>query len=212
MGFVAQWREIESSLPEAWGEASLSVSLSDPGRADRAAALLGPLAPGRSGHRLRLTVATSGGSSPGGLVRALERLDGEGIRGSLDLVGTAEAAPARDERREGLAASWSRQLAGLPADWSHLQGQVDLTSTDHLERAALLLSPLNPSRFDDAPSFRFRCARSFGYGVSAAMARRCFERLDEEPIRGGVSVLRVVSDSDPVETQGPVWYVGGRAV
>jgi len=44
------------------------------------------------------------------------------------------------------------------------------------------------------------------------MTRRCFERLDEEGIRGRVAVLRALSDTRPVQTQGPVWYVGGRSV
>jgi hypothetical protein len=44
------------------------------------------------------------------------------------------------------------------------------------------------------------------------MARRCLQRLDEERIRGAVRVLRALSDTRPVQTQGPVWYVGGRSV
>jgi hypothetical protein len=44
------------------------------------------------------------------------------------------------------------------------------------------------------------------------MTRRCFERLDDEEIRGSVRVLRALSDTQPVQTQGPVWYVGGRSV
>jgi hypothetical protein len=44
------------------------------------------------------------------------------------------------------------------------------------------------------------------------MARRCFERLDEEGIRGELRVLHALSDTRPVQTQGPVWYLGGRSV
>jgi hypothetical protein len=44
------------------------------------------------------------------------------------------------------------------------------------------------------------------------MARRCFERLDDEGIHGELHILRVLCDTDNVATQGPVWYVGGRAV
>jgi hypothetical protein len=44
------------------------------------------------------------------------------------------------------------------------------------------------------------------------MARRCFERLDADGIRGGVRVLWALSDTRPVQTQGPVWYSGGRSV
>jgi hypothetical protein len=44
------------------------------------------------------------------------------------------------------------------------------------------------------------------------MARRCFERCDGESIRGSVSVLRALSDTKLVQTQGPVWIMGGRTV
>jgi hypothetical protein len=44
------------------------------------------------------------------------------------------------------------------------------------------------------------------------MVRRSLERLDERGIDGTVTPLRVLSDSKPVATQGPVWYVGGKAV
>jgi hypothetical protein len=44
------------------------------------------------------------------------------------------------------------------------------------------------------------------------MTRRCLERLDEEGIPGQLRILRALSDTDPVYTQGPVWYVEGKAV
>jgi hypothetical protein len=44
------------------------------------------------------------------------------------------------------------------------------------------------------------------------MVRRCLARLDERGITGSVEVLRALSDTRPVYTQGPVWYVGGKAV
>jgi hypothetical protein len=89
---------------------------------------------------------------------------------------------------------------------------VRFDSTDYVERGALLLSPVNPSRYGGKPGFRFRTARRFGYGVSPGMARRSLERLDAEDIRGSVRILRALSDTRPAQTQGPVWYLGGRAV
>ena len=103
-------------------------------------------------------------------------------------------------------------VAVLPPDWSDLYCEVELTSTDYLERAALLMAPANPARYGGKPGFRFRCSRVFGYGVDDAMARRCLARLDEGGIRGTFQILRALSDTHPVQTQGPVWYVGGRAV
>ena len=87
-----------------------------------------------------------------------------------------------------------------------------VVSTDWLERAALLLAPANPARYGGKPAFRFRAARRFGYGVSPEMLRRCLERLDEARIRGELRILRVLSDTELVATQGPVWYIEGRAV
>jgi hypothetical protein len=208
-----QWREIQQRLPERWSDARLDLTVLDAGRSDRAAALLGPLAPGRNRNRLRFVVARSGGgSSPDGVARALARLDEEGIEGELRLVASGEAAERVPAAAPSLAGSWAAELEALPADWSDIYAELELDSTDYLDRGALLCAPLNPTRFGDKPAFRFRCASSFGYGASAGMVRRCLERLDEEGIRGDVTILRVLSDTKPVGTQGPVWYVGGKAV
>ncbi len=61
-------------------------------------------------------------------------------------------------------------------------------------------------------AFRFRSARRFGYGAAEPVVRRCLERLDEAGIPGTVRILHVFSDTNPVGTQGPVWFVGGRNV
>jgi hypothetical protein len=44
------------------------------------------------------------------------------------------------------------------------------------------------------------------------MVRRCLSRLGEQEIPGEVRILRSLSDTNPVGTQGPVWYVGGKVV
>src|SRR5207248_3703951 len=95
-----------------------------------------------------------------------------------------------------------QELAALPAHSRYLYIEVELFSSDYLERAALLLAPLNPARYGGKPGFRCRVARRFGYGGSPEMTLRCFERLDEEGIRGRVTVLRALSDTRPVQTQG----------
>ena len=38
------------------------------------------------------------------------------------------------------------------------------------------------------------------------------KRVDQEEIRGELKILRVLADTHPVATQGPVWYVEGRSV
>jgi hypothetical protein len=186
------------------------------GELPRAAALLGPAAPGRTDAGLRLSVLRAGGGvGPDQAAKLFGLLDDERIGGTLalDRVGerpepAADAAP----RHVSLAAAWRSALAGLPADWSDLQCELQLTSTDHLDRGALLTAPLNPVRMPGRSAFRFRLARRFGYGASPEMAERCFERLDEDGIPGRLEILRVLSDTHNVATQGPVWRVGGKAV
>ena len=142
----------------------------------------------------------------------LARLDAERIAGKLELLGADELPEAPVPLRPSLAAAWDAELAKLPPDWSDLYCEVRLTSTDYLERAALLMAPVNPARYGGETGFRFRVARTFGYGASSEMTRRCLERLDEAGIRGSLGILRVLCNTYPNATQGPVWYVGGRSV
>ena len=213
VSLVGQWQEIANALPESWGDARLRLTVEDAGDCDRAAGLLGPLNPGRREKVLRFFAARHGAGPSAGLVeRLLQRLDREGIRGKLELVGAGEAEPEPVIHRSTLAGSWDAALAALPPDWSDLYAELELVSTDWLERAALLMAPVNPARYGGKPGFRFRAARQFGYGASPEMTRRCLERVDDEGIRGELHILRVLSDTDPVATQGPVWYVEGRSV
>jgi hypothetical protein len=213
VSFVSQWNAIARDLPRDWSEADLRATIEHDGEVDRAAALLGPVSPGRSGRQFRLFSSRRGpGLGPEALARALGRLDRERIWGRLELVANETARTEPEAQPPSSAASWDEALATLPPDWSDLLAEIELTSTDHLERAALLISPMNPSRVDDKPVFRFRVARRSGYGVSPTMARRSLERLDAERIPAELRVLRVLSDTDNVQTQGPVWRVEGAAV
>jgi hypothetical protein len=210
---VEQFNAIERELPDRWASARLRLDVADDGRCDRAAALLGPANPGRRGKHIRLTAARRGaGTGPEAVRRLLRRLDEEGIAGDLALVGADEAQVEVLRVRPRLADAWVNAVAALPPDWSDLYGEVRLDSTDFLERAALLLSPLNPARYGGPTGFRFRGARRFGYGTAPQVVARCLERCDEEGITGEVEILRVLSDTAPVATQGPVWHVGGRTV
>jgi hypothetical protein len=211
-----QWRRIEGSLPDDWAEARLLLRVPDSTKLDRAAALLAPLNAGRTADGLRFSCSRRGpGALPDLMARLLARLDREGIQGTLELVDrtTAEPEPVTVQApRAQLADAWDAEVDGLPSDWSDVYAEVELTSTDFLERAALLIAPLNPARHDRSPVFRFRSARRSGYGASPEMARRCFERLDAEGITGEVRIVHSLADTHHVSTQGPVWYVGGRSV
>jgi hypothetical protein len=208
-----QWNGIESRLDPRWNEARLALTVDDETRAERAAALLGPAAPGRSGATIRFSATRGGdGVGPEAVRRLLRRMDNEGIGGTLALASASDAPPVATVARETLAGDWDAALAQLPTDWSDVLCEVALTSSDDLDPAALELGPLNPLATADTLAYRFRVASTFGYGASAGMVRRCLARLDEAHIPGRVRVLRVLSDTHPVGTQGPVWYIGGKAV
>jgi hypothetical protein len=168
----------------------------------------------RHGTEVRFsTERRGGGASPDTVARALRRIDREGLVGELKLVSSSTAEPeARQRARASLAAAWAAEPEKLPPDWSDVYAELELDSTDYLDRTALLVAPLNPARVDDRAAFRFRVARSFGYGASPQMLGRCLERLDEAGITGELRILYVLSDTKPVATQGPVWYVGGKVV
>ncbi len=212
MQFADQWQELETALPEGWTSARVSVAVAEDADADRVALILASLAPGRTGTSFRLQVSPA--RNPEGIFR---RLDRESIRGRVDLIGTDAGpveTPALEPRhtQAQLASQWNELVGDLPPDWSEAYAEVELDSTDFLSRAALLLAPVNPSRYGGPAVLRFRSARQAGYGVAPEMAGRCFERADAERITGTVRVLRVVSHSSHVSTQGPVWRVGGRSV
>jgi hypothetical protein len=213
MGLAEQWNAIEQGLDPRWSDARLDLVVGDEAQRNRAAALLAPAGPGLMGKAIRFFVARGGaGVGPEAARRLLRRIDDERISGTLSLVASGEAPPEPVISRASLAAEWDAALQALPADWSDLLCELELTSSDHIERAALLVAPLNPIQGTGRPGFHFRCAASFGYGASAGMARRCLARLDEARIPGEVRVLRALSDTHPVATQGPVWYIGGKAV
>jgi hypothetical protein len=213
LALVGRFNEIERELPNDWADARLVLTVADDARCDRAAALLGPANPGRRGKTIRFAAVRRGaGVGPEAVRRLLRRLDTEGIVGDLELAGVHKAVAAEVELRAGLREQWEHALAELPSDWSDVYAEVRFSSTDYLEPGALLLSPVNPSAYGGPGALRFRCARRFGYGVSPEMAARCFERCDDERITGEIEILRALSDTYPVGTQGPVWVVGGRSV
>jgi hypothetical protein len=185
----------------------------DESRAERALALLGPAGPGRSGREIRFYAVRNGSIGPEAIRRMLRRIDAEGVEGTLTLVSAGEAPPEPVVSRATLAAEWDAVAATLPADWSDLLCELELTSSDHVDQAALLTAPVNPFQSGlGKPGFRFRVARTFGYGASPGMVRRCLARLDGAHIPGEVRIVRVLSDSHPVGTQGPVWMIGGKTV
>ncbi|HEV8688118.1 MAG TPA: hypothetical protein VGQ84_12640 [Gaiellaceae bacterium] len=216
MPLADDFRASLRTLPDDWPEARFTLIFEDEQRAARAASLLGVINAVRRRNEVLFSTTRHGpGSSPETVARALRRVDRERLGGELKLVSTAsaDAEPVSESRaRRSLAADWNAEIEKVPPDWTDLYAELELASTDYLDGAALRLAPLNPSRVDTRPAFRFRAARSFGYGASPQMVRRCLERLDEAGITGDLRILYVLSDTKPVATQGPVWYVGGKVV
>jgi len=213
VGLAEKWWEIEHSLPSGWTDAHISLLMHGERYASRAAELLTPANPVRRGLRISFYTAPHGaGVGPKAVARLLTRLDVEGLPGELTLV-SADAPEARAAAETvWLADAWKALVAELPEDWSDVYAELALDSSDYLQPAALATAPLNPARWGGENAFRFRAARRFGYGASPDMVRRCMERLDERGITGSVRILWALADTQPVGTQGPVWYVGGRPV
>jgi hypothetical protein len=219
---VRQWNDLVRRLPAGWVDAQVRFHPRDPAHLDRAATLLGPLGATRStGASIAFRVASDGsGPSAAMAERLFDRVGLENIAGTIELTSSTAAAPAAEPAKapapapvvQHLPESWDAALATLPADWSDLLGEIELGSSDYLERAALFLSPVNPRRDGARFALRFRCARRAGYGASPGMVRRCLERCDESGILGTARVLRVLSDTQPVLTQGPVWQISGQTV
>jgi hypothetical protein len=219
MKLVDQWRTIEDGLPSGWEDVRLTLTTEQPVDLPRAAQVLGSINVGKVGSALVFQVRRAGGpQGPQAAKRLFERLDRDRTWCQLEQshVRVADTTAAVPDPRAAppavpVAVSWDAALAPLPTDWTDLLCELEIESSDHLDRTALLCAPLNPTR--DASSrlaFTFRCSGRSGYGVSRSMARRCCERLDDDGIPGSTRVLRVLSDTDNVDTQGPVWLVGGR--
>jgi hypothetical protein len=215
---VDQWAALERRLPGDWESISLRLRTEQPEELAEVARVLGPMNVGHAGDRLALSVRRAGGAAgPEAARRLFGRLDEARIWCLLEQEGVgvheqSEATAAAGRQATPVAEAWDEALAELPSGWSDLLCFLEVHSSALLPRTALLCAPVNPSRDPHAVGFTFRCASRTGYGVSPAMARRCFERLDDEGVEAGVTVLRIVSDTDNVATQGPVWYVGGRVL
>ena len=211
MQLVDQWHAIETRLPPDWQDVRLTVTTEQPSDLPRAAAVLGSAGAGRSGDQLVIHVRRSGPSAPAAVRRLFARLDDDRVWCILQRGEVGEEAPVVAEAAPSVAASWDTALAELPADWSELLCRLEISGSDLLPRAALLCAPINPTRDRDSLGFVFRVGR-VGYGVSGGMARRCLERLDAESIEGSITVLRVLSDTEPIASPGSSWIVAGRVL
>jgi hypothetical protein len=206
---VEQWKTLGSELPQSWSSAPLALRLEQRSAAELTSRVLGPAQPYRPEPGvLRFRVARDGTApSPDGIQRLLRRIDSERVHGKLTLVGVSSREVAPELVEVSLVAAWDAAEQSLPADWSHAFCEIEVRSTDYIDRTSLDCVPMNLRRIGGTNRLRFRAARTAGYGAAPAMIRRCFERCDTDGIKGSVRVLNAVSSADPVSTQGPVWIV-----
>ena len=212
MRLVEQWRRIERELPADWAEARLALSVPHDERALRGRRAARPGKPRLAGDELRLVAC----SAPAASARSGPRAAGEARRGAHPRHARAPRH-RRASARGGAAARVARRrlgeaLATLPADWSDLYCELELTSSDYLDGAALLLAPLNPAAGPGQGRVPLPRRAPVRLRRVAGDDRRCLERVDEAGIRGRVRILRALSDTHNVATQGPVWHVEGKAV
>lgn len=214
MSLAGDWLNLQSDLPEGWERAAVRLTAVDAAAADRAVALLAPAQPFRaSTTTIRFEVALDGSAlSPDLVKRLLRRVDDARVIGRLEVGGSRVPVRAEPEQEKSLADAWRTELAGLPPDWSDLYAEVRFVSSDYIEPGAVLCAPMNPRRVGTRAAMRFRSARLAGYGASANMVTRCLERCDAAELQGSVEVLRVLSDTQLVSTQGPTWFESGRNV
>ncbi len=211
---VDQWKTLGSELPDTWSATELELRLEQRTEAELTSRLLGPAQPYRPEPGvLRFRVARDGTApSPDGIQRLFRRIDAERIHGKLSVVRTSTRAAVAAPVEQSLVETWAAAEQSLPADWSHAFCALEVVSTDYVDRASLDCVPMNLRRVGDTNVLHFRAARTFGYGTSPQMVRRCLERCDDDGIKGSVRILHAVSSSDPVGTQGPVWMSSGTNV
>jgi hypothetical protein len=204
---VDQWKTLGSELPDGWSSAELELRLEQRSEAELTSRLLGPAQPYRPEPGvLRFRVARDGTApSPDGIQRLLRRIDRERVHAKLTLVGSSSREVAPELIEVSLVGAWDAAEQTLPADWSHAFCEIEVRSTDYIDRTSLHCVPMNLRRVGHTNRLRFRAARVAGYGASPGMVRRCFERCDSDGIKGTVRVLNAMSSADPVSTQGPVW-------
>ncbi len=129
-------------------------------------------------------------------------MDESGVNSGYQVDGTAQT----------LSTAWDDLVNRLPEDWSHLLVEVEVQPEASNEPVVVIVSALNPQRCDSRTVFRFRVGRDFGYGASAQMARHCLDQLDKARVEGRLHLLEMLSQRRPVETQGPIWRLGGSSL
>ena len=166
---------------------------------------------------LVFTVRRAGGpAGPQAARRLFARLDAARIWCLLEQEDVSEAPPAMPVRgaasRRCLRTPGTRRWRSFPPTGPIFSARSSSSRARSFRAPRSSCAPLNPTRDRDRVGFTFRCAQPHGLRRiplhGAAVLRAARPRGD----RRTRVVLRVLSDTDNVATQGPVWYVGGKAL
>ena len=105
MKLVAQWQRIQADLPAEWADARLALSVGNEAQRTRAAALLGPANPGRTGDALRFDTYVDGGR-----LRAFAAVTLNGTSfNKINVAIAGDAAPYLRVTKTGAVWSFARQ-------------------------------------------------------------------------------------------------------
>ena len=204
------------TCPTGWARGAPDLTLPrTPSSARERPRCSAPPSPGRLRRRrcASRSRAPAAAIGPDQAAKLLGKLDDERIRGTLTLVEVGERAPTR-----GGAARAARRAVGRGAREPARRTGATCSASSSWTRATTSraprcwLAPLNPARVPDRSAFRFRVAQQLRLRrLAADDARAASSALDAggDPRRGS-TILRVLSDTHNVATQGPVWRVGGQ--
>ena len=204
---VDQWAALERRLPGDWETVALRLRTEQPDELAEAARILGPMnvGPRRRPARVHRPPRGRGGRARGGAaaLRPARRRRGSGACSSRRASKSGSRGPSRRPRRAGGDAR--RRGMGRGARRAARPGGATSSACSSSTRARSSRAPRS-----SAPRSTRRVTASSSDSRSAAraaratasrpeMARRCFERLDDEAITGASRC----SGSSPTPTTSP---------
>jgi len=211
VSLVEELRAVESRLPKAWSQAHLKLVVSDPSssigppRSSSGDAVETPrraLLHGVARRQRRRGSSTYGGSCASSTAKAWAR--------GWKLVESVEGARATEPVRRGRWSSVDEQSRRCPPTGA-TSGASSSCSRRITRARRPRAGPAQTVVVRRPPGSALPLRTAFGYGALLGWSGACLRRCDRAGVRGTVRILRALSDSAPVGTQGPcgTWRPGG---
>ena len=221
MKLVDQWRTIEDGLPAGWEDVRLTLTTEQPGDLPRAAQVLGPINAGKVGSSARLPRPPRRGPARGpdgdAPLRAPRRranlVPSRAVAARRASLGASASSVAEPARRCGVGRDELGRGARPPPvrlDRSPLRARDRLEHAARPNGAPLRSAQPGPRRL--APRLHVPLLGPLRLRRLAVDGPALLRASRHESITGRTRVLRVLSDTDNVDTQGPVWLVGGKTL